>query len=93
MAKIFGSISTKVFSGYAAVLVITAIAAFALTNTTRSVQDEVTTFVDRTLPQLSQLERVSAALGKLEIAAYSLYGTTIDVSAFDERRENINQIP
>lgn len=91
MAKIFGSISTKVFSGYAAVLVITAIAAFALTNTTRSVQDEVTTFVDRTLPQLSQLERVSAALGKLEIAAYSLYGTTIDVDTFDQRRDNINQ--
>jgi len=92
MAKIFGSISTKVFLGYAAVLVITVIAAFALTNTTRSVQSEVTTFVDRTLPQLSQLERISASVGKLEIAAYSLYGTTIDVATYDQRRDTINQI-
>jgi len=91
MAKIFGSISTKVFMGYAAVLVITLIAALTLINTTRNVEQEVNVFVDKTLPQLSQLEQISSTISQLEIAAYSLYGTTIDVGTFDGKREIIDR--
>ncbi len=89
MSRLLGSISNKVFLGYAAVLIITLIAALALTNTTRNVQSEVTTFVDGTLPQLNSLTHLASQVNKMEIAAYSLYGTTIDVAAFDQQRDTL----
>jgi len=87
------SISSKILIGYAGVLVITLVAAVLLTQTSRGVQDQVGMFIDDTLPQLSALEQVGAGINRLEISAFSLYGTTIDVDTFDqERRQHAGSI-
>ena len=87
------SISSKILFGYAGVLVITLVAAVLLTQTSRGVQDQVGMFIDDTLPQLSALEQVGAGINRLEISAFSLYGTTIDVDTFDqERRQHAGSI-
>ena len=84
MNKLLGSISAKVLIGYAAVLLITVAAAFTLTSTTSTVQGRVTIFVEQTLPQLSAIEQVGSFVSRLEILAYSLYGTTTSVGDFDQ---------
>lgn len=80
------SISSKILFGYAGVLLVTVVAAVLLTQTSRGVQQQVGMFIDDTLPQLTALEQVGAVINRLEISAFSLYGTTINVAGFDEQR-------
>jgi len=89
MNKLLGSISAKVLIGYAAVLLITVAAAFTLTSTTSTVQGRVTIFVEQTLPQLSAIEQVGSFVSRLEILAYSLYGTTTSVGDFDQQQSEL----
>ncbi len=91
MSKPLSSISAKIFVGYACILVISVIAALVLSGTSREVQGRVTVFVDSTLPQLAQTERVQGALKELEIAAFSLYGTTTNTRQFENQRKDINE--
>lgn len=85
MTKIRVPISAKIFVGYAAVLTIAIIAAFTLSNTTNSVKDRVAKFIDMTLPELEALESIATNTNKLELAGYSLYGTTITTDEFDQK--------
>ncbi|MCG8669500.1 MAG: methyl-accepting chemotaxis protein [Pseudomonadales bacterium] len=84
MKSILSSISSKIFIGYAAVLVMTVAAALALNNTSSMVKQQVTTFMDVTLPELNDVENMSTATSRLLISAYSLYGTTTNVKQFDQ---------
>ncbi|BFM17218.1 hypothetical protein R50073_34010 [Maricurvus nonylphenolicus] len=83
MAKFLSSISAKIFLGYATVLLVTIVTTVAISNTNRQVQQEVSAFVEQTLPQLGQLQSLAQTVKELEIAAYSLYGTTTDSAAFN----------
>lgn len=80
------TISSKILFGYAGVLMVTIVAAVLLTQTSRGVQSHVGMFIDDTLPQLSALEQVGTGINRLEISAFSLYGTTVDVDTFDAQR-------
>jgi methyl-accepting chemotaxis protein len=91
MSKPLSSISAKIFVGYACILVISVIAAIVLSGTSQEVRGRVSVFVDSTLPQLAQTERVQMALKELEIAAFSLYGTTTSTDQFQSQRSEINQ--
>jgi methyl-accepting chemotaxis protein len=83
MAKFLSSISTKIFLGYATVLLITIVTAVTIGKTNHQVQQEASAFVEQTLPQLGHLQTLAQTVKELEIAAYSLYGTTTDSAAFN----------
>jgi len=84
MSGIFSSVSSKVFAGYAAVLLVMVVTAVALVNTNRNVQAQVNVFVDVTLPELAALQDLSSAAQSLQLAAFSLYGTTSTAEEFDQ---------
>ncbi|WP_051559964.1 methyl-accepting chemotaxis protein [Marinobacterium jannaschii] len=92
MNKLFGSISSKVFAGYAAVFVITAIAAVMLINTTSSVSSRVSMFVEKTIPELEYLELTASTVKEQELSAYSLYGTTTSVAQFEQKRSELDRL-
>lgn len=82
------NISFKVLSGYAAVVSISILVALILNHTNREVSVLVNGFVKQTLPELKIIEESTQALAKMELAAYSYYGTTIENDAFNTQ---INQ--
>jgi methyl-accepting chemotaxis protein len=82
MTKLLSSISTKIFLGYAAVLLITTATTVTISNTNREVKREVSSFVEQTLPLLGHLQTLALTVKELEISAYSLYGTTTDSATF-----------
>ena len=88
MKRILGSISTKIFLGYAAVLLITIVAAWTLISTTKTVQGQVATFVEQTLPQLSAIKRIGNIVNQWEISAYVLYATQ-SLDPYDQQRREL----
>ena len=82
MKSVLSSISFKIAMGYAAVLVITLIAAFALNTSSSTVKREVSQFIEVTLPELEQVELLQSITNELVLSAYSLYGTTTNVAQF-----------
>ena len=94
MQKLSFSVSTKIFIGYAAVLLVSIAAAVMTSSSNQAVQARVSAFVEATLPELRALEALTEAAGQLEIAAYSLYGTTTEAVDFDKtldsQRQQIN---
>jgi len=83
MSGLFSSVSSKVFTGYAAILTVMVVTAVALVNTNRSVQQQVNVFVEETLPELAALQDLSSAAQALQLSAFSLYGTTSTGDEFD----------
>lgn len=81
------TISSKILMGYAGVLIFTIAAAVLLTQTSRGVQSHVVMFIDDTMPQLSALEQLGKGINRLEISAFSLYGTLTNVGTFDDQRQ------
>ena len=78
------SISKKVLLGYLLVLVVAIIASVTLFGAASEVNKRTEQFVGETLPELNQLQQVKESLDAIQIAAYSLYGTMIDVSEFEQ---------
>ena len=77
------SISRKVVAGYAAILIILIITTstlFAKLATINQVTDE---FVDTSLPSIQGVKQASLSLNRLLIAAYGLYGYTLDAQAYE----------
>lgn len=85
------SISAKLSLGYAAVLIITILAATAITLSNRDIKIEVAAFVETTLPEIQELQRVTDGVRRIQIEAYSLYGTTTSVEQFDAAYEREKQ--
>ena len=85
------SISGKIFLGYATILIITALAAVTLTQTHTRSQQGIDLFIGQTLPQLNEFERYTQGVNALEIAAYSLYGTTTSPEDFDSERATLDK--
>jgi methyl-accepting chemotaxis protein len=88
MRNFMSSISGKILFGYAGILLITAVTAMFLMQSSRGVQVRVGAFIDTTIPQLAALEQLGGAINRLEISAFSLYGTTTSLQEFDESRND-----
>jgi len=90
MGQWLASISTKILLSYGSILLITLLAALTLVSTTSDVEMRVNTFVGATLPELESIEQLSTAVNQLELAAYSLYGTTSTSEEFKKRRKTLD---
>lgn len=77
------SISKKVLMGYVLVLLVAVIASITLFGAATIVNERTEQFIGQTLPQLSDIQEVQQSLDRIQISAYSLYGTIIDVSDFN----------
>ncbi|MDN4500965.1 methyl-accepting chemotaxis protein [Alteromonadaceae bacterium BrNp21-10] len=80
------SISHKIILGYGAILVITICIAVPLLATNTTAQQNVSTFVQDTIPQLSHIQTLSNSLKQLELNAYSFYGYTMTIEEFDQQQ-------
>ncbi len=78
------SISKKVMVGYAVILIVLSITAAWLYDQTNTVSENNLILVDATLPALKATEEMNTGLSALQLAAFGLYGTTIDSAGFEE---------
>ena len=89
------SISKKVLMGYVLVLFVAVIASVILFGAAKVVNERTEQFVGQTLPQLNDVQKIQQSLDSIQISAYSLYGTMIDVAEFEkalnQNKENLNQ--
>jgi methyl-accepting chemotaxis protein len=92
MFNAFNTIKARILLGYAAILLMTLVAAVLLNNSNQTVKQEITGFVDGTLPALNNITRVQSLAKELVLMGYSLYGTTIDVSEFSQKRSNLKKV-
>jgi methyl-accepting chemotaxis protein len=91
MPALFKSIRIRILMGYAAILLVTLIAAVTLTSNSKFVQSKVEGFVAQTLPALSNINLLQSTSKELVLKGYSLYGTTITVEQFQSSRKNLQQ--
>ncbi len=82
---VLNSISKKVMVGYAAVMLVLSVTAALLYQKTSHVEEFNDQFVDQTLPALRAIESAGSELSRVQILAFGLYGTTLDIPEF--RRE------
>jgi methyl-accepting chemotaxis protein len=82
MPTIFKSIRVRIMVGYAAILLVTFIAAAILTSSSKFVQVKVNSFVQHTLPALNSINLLQNSSKELVLKGYSLYGTTLSVEQF-----------
>jgi len=89
------SISKKVLMGYLLVLLVAIIASVTLFGAASVVNQRTEQFVEQTLPQLNDIQEIQQSLDTIQIAAYGLYGTMVDVNDFDKvlkkSRKMLNQ--
>lgn len=78
------TINRKVMAGYAVVFLILVIAVSLLLQRSGSIENTNSEFVENTLPKLHKTESAKANLSQLQIAAFALYGTTIDETQFSK---------
>lgn len=86
-----GSIKSRIFIGYAAILLATIIAAVLLIKSNLTVTSEVHGFVDTSMPALQAVNASQSAVKQLVLAGYELYGTTISGEAFTTKQQELNQ--
>tara|TARA_R110000751_G_scaffold287442_1_gene392220 strand:+ start:85679 stop:87247 length:1569 start_codon:yes stop_codon:yes gene_type:complete len=77
--------------GYAAILLVTLVAAVILTSSSKFVQDRVASFVQQTLPALNNINILQTTSKELVLKGYSLYGTTLSSEQFQTDREQLLQ--
>lgn len=78
------SISHKILIGYGAILAVLVITALLMINATGNIGRANDFFIGQSLPKLSALEDAGKQLSRLQIAAYSLYGTTLSTEGFNQ---------
>ncbi|MCL1114312.1 MULTISPECIES: methyl-accepting chemotaxis protein [Shewanella] len=95
MLNAFNTIKARILLGYTATVLMTLIAAGLLSNSNQTVKHEVAGFVDGTLPALKSITKLQSHAKELVLIGYSLYGTTISVTEFNEQKaqlaQNLNQ--
>lgn len=80
---LLNSISRKVLVGYAAIIVIVAIVTSVLFTGLSDINRVTDEFVDKSLPALQNVTKVNQGVNRILVAAYSLYGYTIEKDAFE----------
>lgn len=86
------SISKKVLMGYLLVLLVAIIASVTLFGAASVVNQRTDQFIGQTLPQLNNIQEVQQSLDTIQIAAYGLYGTMIEVDGFKKTLNTNKQI-
>jgi len=77
--------------GYAAILLVTLVAAIILTSSSKFVQGKVGSFVQQTLPALNNINIMQTTSKELVLKGYSLYGTTLSPKEFQIVRQQLQQ--
>ncbi len=85
------SISHKVSLGYLLVLVVAVVTSVALFGAASGVEERTRHYVELTLPELDALQQVQQSLDAMHIAAYGLYGTTLNAADFSRMTDNAEQ--
>lgn len=91
MPTLFRSIRIRIMLGYAAILLVTLVAAVILISSSKFVQDKVATFVQQTLPALDNINILQTTSKELVLKGYSLYGTTLSAEQFQTVRQTLQQ--
>ena len=91
MSTMFSSIRIRIMIGYAAILLVTLVAAVILTSSSKFVQDKVGSFVQQTLPALNNINILQTTSKELVLKGYSLYGTTLTPERFKIVRQQLQQ--
>lgn len=91
MPTMFSSIRIRIMIGYAAILLVTLVAAVILTSSSKFVQGKVGSFVHQTLPALNNINILQTTSKELVLKGYSLYGTTLSPEQFQIVREQLQQ--
>lgn len=86
-----GSVKSRIFIGYAAIFIVTLIAAVLLIQSNRQLMREVGGFVDRSVPALQAISALQNVTHQQVLAGYELYGTTIKSTEFTERQRGMEQ--
>lgn len=82
MQKPLGTIRSKILVGYVSILIITLCSAFPLLTSNNEVKQQVTGFVNTTIPTLTNIRKMSDQIRQLELKAYSFYGYTASADEF-----------
>ena len=78
------SISRKVMAGYIVILLTVLLAGLYLYQQSSYVRKTNEAFTKELLPKLQSIEVISKELSELQLAAYALYGTTINAQQFSQ---------
>lgn len=81
------SISRKVIAGYAAIALVLAIVVVMLFGKLDNIATEAEKFSNETLPRIQAVKQASSEVNQVMIAAYGLYGFTVESERFAEIRE------
>lgn len=81
----FSTIKRRLASGYAAVLTFIVITAITISVTGRTIDTNVDSFINDTLPELDALDAIQRDTLQLLLDGYSLYGTTLSTEDFDSQ--------
>lgn len=82
---LFRSVKAKLSFGYLFILVITGISVLTIYSKLLTIEEESARFQQRLLPEINVIETLNKARLNIVVSAYSLYGTTIELSSFDRR--------
>lgn len=91
MPTMFSSIRIRILIGYAAILLVTLVAAVILTSSSKFVQGKVGSFMQQTLPALNNINIMQTTSKELVLKGYSLYGTTLKTEQFQIVRQKLQQ--
>lgn len=89
MALMLHTIRSKIIAGYTAVLFVAVLSAVVLLNNNQQIRQRVDNFTGTTLPVLAQLDLLLSHSKELELAGYSLYGTTLSSQDFKEKQQQL----
>ncbi len=77
------SISKKVMVGYIGIILVLVVTSVLLYAESTKILTQKETFVQEVLPTLRSVEQAATTLNKIQIAAYELYGTTLELPDFN----------
>lgn len=91
MPLFFKSIKSKIFLGYAAILCVTLITSGLLASSNKNIKNNVSEFIENTLPTLDAISKLQHMAKEQVLAGYSLYGTTLDINDFNLLKQQLEQ--
>jgi len=88
--KLMNSISKKVMAGYGVILLLFIVVTAFSVGQASSIEKGNQQFIMATIPSLEQIEQASSSLQSLQLAAYALYGTTLEINEFINKRKQLS---
>ena len=85
------SVKSRILIGYAAIFLVTLVAAVLLLQSNRQLMQQVGGFVDRSVPALQAVSAVQNITGQQVLAGYELYGTVLESGKFSATQQQMQQ--